>query len=48
VTLGFELLRARGRFAGWGGECAGFGTAATGMLVMDADKRCTAQFSSPS
>jgi len=48
VTLRWDLLRAAGRFAGWGGDCLGFGPLQQITLVMNGDKRCTATFSSPS
>ena len=48
VALSFNLLRAAGRFMGWGGDCAGFGSSPTPTLVMNEDKHCTARFSSPS
>lgn len=48
VHLSFNLLRSAGVFMGWGGDCAGFGTAPTPTLVMNGNKRCSARFSSPS
>jgi hypothetical protein len=48
VGLSYNLLRAAGSFQGWGGDCAAFGATASPTLVMNGNKRCTAQFSSPS
>jgi hypothetical protein len=47
VSIGYNLLRGGGTFLGWGGDCANFGFAGSNNLVMNGDKHCTAQFSSP-
>jgi hypothetical protein len=47
VGISQTLLRSGGTFLGWGGDCAAFGSAASFNLLMNGDKRCTAQFSSP-
>lgn len=48
VALRADLLRAAGRFAGWGGDCQGFGQLLDITVLMNGPKRCTATFSSPS